>query len=496
MKIRGLMLDMARVTERFDHYMEMARNCSGWGYNTIFAHVTDNEGCAVVFNRRPELATAYALDRDKINLWIEEARSHEISIIPEIECFGHTRFIHDLPRYKHLAMPCSGHFNAINPLHPDTHAILNDLIHDAAEMFDSPYIHAGFDEVNLGDTTILGDAAKDKETWEIYAEMVVAVHQMITRYGKRMIIWGDHLVSEPRIAERIPKDIIVADWQYHADMTDKSIAALIGMGFQVIASPSSSRSGDMLMPRANTQDNLQRFSKIAHGAGDGVVGLMNTVWCPGRMLCGAELFALALGGAWFNDPDTDPLIVTEAFVTERYGISNNSEPIAAAILELSSIIPDNSLLRQIMQTQTSNKASNAPIAPAQGREMATIAESAMRLREAFVNHQHHVTEHRYEYDNYILVCDFIDWVSQLGEYRLTMNESDQRASLAEQGAGLLLRCRTDWETRRYHDDPKKDQDPYGEQDGLISNLAVAVSQLNHSSSATQDAKPAYRGALR
>lgn len=476
------MLDMARVTERYGHYMDMARSAGSWGYNTIFAHVTDNEGCAVIFESRPELASPHALTREQVGEWIAAAGEHGVMIVPEIECFGHTRFIHDLPQYKHLAMPASGHFNAINPLHPETHAILHDVLRDTAALFESPYIHAGFDEVNLGDRTVLGGAAAGKADWELFADMVNLVHGMIKDLGKRMMIWGDHLVSEPRIAERIDKDIIICDWQYHADLTGKSTEALIGMGFDVVCCPSSSRSSDMMMPRANTQGNLQRFARIAHASGDRIKGLVNTVWCPGRMLCGTELFAFALGGAWFDDPEADPVAVVSRFVSERYGV-DEPEALAEAILSLSALIPHNSLPRRIMQTETSKKAPPGPITAVEAREMAAVAGSVAEIRPIFEAHQKTVVRHGEEFANYLLVCDLIGWFSRLGKLRICGEAGEVQLSVVGEGTRLIERCREDWRRRRYDDDPKRDQDTYGERDGLITNLTRAVRQLGEGNTA-------------
>lgn len=475
--INGLMLDMARVTEQFDHYLAMAKDAADFGYNTIFAHVTDNEGCAIVFDARPELAGPHALTKPQLQQWIDAANGAGVSIIPEIECFGHTRFIHDLPKYKHLAMPASGHFNAINPIHPDTHAILEDLLRETAERFDSPYIHAGFDEVNLGDRTVLGDAVAGKDDWEIFADMVNHVHAIITRLGKRMMIWGDHLISEPRIAERIPKDIIICDWQYHPDLTDKTTHALIDAGFQVLCCPASSRSGDMLMPRSNTLGNLQRFARIAHDAGDSVLGLVNTCWCPARMLCDTERFAFAVGAAWFDNPEADPLDVVSRFVEQRFGITDQPRVLAQAIIDLSMLIPHNGLFRRIMQTETSAKAPPSPITASEAHQMASIANTAIDLRAILKSQRDRATFHQDELDNYLLVCDLIQWFDQLAMLRLKPQDAKSSSAIAMAGTVLLDRCRHDWNRRRHADDPVQQHDTYGEHDGLISNFTKALAQL-------------------
>lgn len=483
LEITGLMLDMARVTERFEHYMQMAQAIPAWGYNTIFAHATDNEGCAIIFDSHPELASPHALTKAQVREWIAATKGAGASIIPEIECFGHTQFIHNHPKYKHLAMPTTGHFNAINPLHPDTHTILNDLLKDTAELFDSPYIHAGFDEVNLGDRSVLGEPAAGKEDWEIFADMVNLVHGMIEKLGKRMMIWGDHLVSEPRIASRISKDIIVCDWQYHADLSTRTTDTLLELGFEVMCCPASARSGDMFMPRANTLGNLQRFARIAHSRGGRVLGLSNTVWCPGRLLCGTELFAYALGGAWFNNPEADAAEVMSKFVTERYGIGEQADELAEALLDLSTLIPHNSLPRRIMQTETSHKAPPSPITFAEARTMGQIAKQVAKLRPVLEAYHDRATQNPHEFANYLLVCDLIAWLDRLAGFRVEGEPSASRSQIVDEGSKLLDRCCGDWSRRRFDDDPYRDNDPYPEEDGLITNLQRSLAELQQSQGA-------------
>jgi hypothetical protein len=481
--IKGLMLDMVRVTERHEHYTDMARTASKWGYNTLFAHLTDDDGCAMAFESRPELATPHAMSQQQVRRWIALARDHGLSIVPEIECFGHTRFIHTLPKYKHLAIRGIGPHNAIHPLHPETHALIGDLLRETADVFDSPYIHAGFDEVNLGDGSALGPEAAGRKNWEVFADYVCLVHEMITKLGKTMMIWGDHLVSEPRIGKRIPKDIIICDWQYHPDVNTSTTHALLKQGFRVLCCPSSSRSGDMILPRSNTQGNLQRFSRIAHAAGDGVLGLVNTIWCPGRMLCDTERFALALGGAWFGDPEADPLPVVSRFAAERYGVQA-PDVLAETILRLSILMPHNSLPRRIMQTETSKKAPPSPVTDSEMRQMREVAMAVRPLKAVFESLRGQVKHHECEYDNYLLACDLIDWWDRLAEARLSGDAESCYDTLAGQGDQLLDRCNADWNRRRYEDDPKREHDTYAETDGLITNLVKAIAGLKvHATSA-------------
>ncbi|MFP3386668.1 family 20 glycosylhydrolase, partial [Tritonibacter sp. SIMBA_163] len=83
------------------------------------------------------------------------------------------------------------------------------------------------------------------------------MHEMVSATGKRMMMWGDHLAKEPRIIDAVPKDVIVCDWQYQPDVSEDRVQRLLDAGLDVIATPASVRSGEMLMPGLQAQHNLR-----------------------------------------------------------------------------------------------------------------------------------------------------------------------------------------------------------------------------------------------
>ncbi|MFW6286688.1 MAG: family 20 glycosylhydrolase, partial [Candidatus Sumerlaeota bacterium] len=56
-KIKGIMIDSARVMEQRHVYSEMLRLFADWGYNTLFWHFCDDQGCRLRFPSRPELGS-------------------------------------------------------------------------------------------------------------------------------------------------------------------------------------------------------------------------------------------------------------------------------------------------------------------------------------------------------------------------------------------------------------------------------------------------------
>ncbi len=492
LQIKGVMLDMARVTEKHSYYDSLLPRLASWGYNTIFAHFTDDEGCAMQFKRRPALATPHAYTQDEMRDWVRKAARHGLTVIPEIESFGHTNYIHDRKKYRHLREPIEGCFNAINPLARETHAILADVVAETAEVFDAPFIHMGLDEVNFGASRQVIAALKKKEKWQLFAEHVCRMHKLVTKAGRRMMMWGDHLLSEPRIADAIPKDIVICDWHYQRDVAADTVRFFTKRGFDVICCPASNRSHDMILPNAVTQINLQRFARIAHAgpatapgydtlrrdersavtSGRRVMGLMNTVWCPQRMLCGNEQFAMALGGAWFNDPEADPREVVATFVKDMFGVSGTAS-VAKAILKLSAIMPVRQELRPLLD---SDKLPAQPLTALECEHAGRMAADAEKLAAVFHARKTGVKTNAALYGNYALAAELLNWACRIA---LARTDGSLNKTHLKEGKKLLARCIRDWNRGRHASDPKRDLNgnPGRWPGALIPNLHLSLTRL-------------------
>src|SRR5580698_10624759 len=56
-KIRGVMVDAARVPETLDYYRRVIEFCADWQLNTIHFRLADDQGSALRFNSVPNLFT-------------------------------------------------------------------------------------------------------------------------------------------------------------------------------------------------------------------------------------------------------------------------------------------------------------------------------------------------------------------------------------------------------------------------------------------------------
>ena len=326
------MLDPARLMERKEYYSGLLPWISKWGYNILHLHITDNQGCALVFPSRPELASANAFTVREMRQFIETARDYGIEVIPEIEGLGHTGFITNVKGYKHLGPRTRvGGFAAIDPEHPKTRDVFEDLIRDAADIFDSEIIHLGLDETDLGVLPRYRKTPADKH-WEIFADHAAWLHERVRSCGKRPAMWGDHILHAPQIADRFGRDVLMYDWHYGELPHHRTLEFFIDKGFEVWGVPASLCYFARILPNAQNLNNLRNFS--AHGARlrcERLTGMVNSIWAPRRYLPGAIDWPMALGGHLFSTEREDPALC-KRFCADFYGLKGQDAALCADLM--------------------------------------------------------------------------------------------------------------------------------------------------------------------
>jgi hypothetical protein len=395
-----------------------------------------------------------------------------ILVVPEIESFGHTGYIYRHKRYAHLAdsRADAGHFSGINPLHRETRAIMRDLVFETAEMFPGPYIHVGLDEVRFGNNPQVKRALRKKELWQIFADYTEFMRETVIQSGKTMMMWGDHLLSEPRIADRISKDIIICNWHYMAEVHAGKYDPLVGRGFKVVACPASNSSGDMIAPNADKLVNLQRTAWLAQHLG--CIGYLNTIWCPQRMLCRVEQAAAAVAGAWANDPQSDPRTAMTRFVRGQYGLAGPSAA-AGAILGVITDMPRYPVLAAMMNCGLVEEPATSDAET--GRALA-LAKKIERHKAALVRCRAGVKWNRREYDGWLLACDLLLWATRVCTGRAIARPAPPVRALLAEGKALLNRVVADWNSGRYADDEAREA-PGLWRDALVPNLRRGLGRL-------------------
>ena len=475
--IRGVMLDSARLIEKPQVYDDLIPLLGEWGYNLLLWHFIDDQGCSMVFPRRPELSSLHAMRPPRMRQIIELARESGLSVVPEIECFGHTGRILALPRYQHLRDGAEGKaFGAMCPFHKDARSLLKDLLADAADMFDSPYIHVGMDEVGFGQHPLSQKLLRKAKKWELFAEHINWLHKVVTGRGRRMMMWGDHLFHEfasdharldheafsEKILDRIPKDIIICDWHYQPAVPTSGLDHFLKKGFQVLCCPAVSAAGMLNHPRQWNIDNLRNFAAIAaEREGKGVIGSIATVWIPLRWYPGTVLSTTALAAACQLAGGREPAEFFPRFAHRTFGTEGNAtSDIATALILMHRISPQREILRAAMPV---TQGEVEQISAERMRELAKCQKGAAEALRLLNKSRPAVRYLRDYFDDLIFAADCLATVSAtpvklraIDKMRNTSQKRKAHVALSDTIALLQQKSLQRWNLCRYDNDPKRD----------------------------------------
>lgn len=296
--INGIMIDCSRLLEKHEYYYRLIDFMSDWDMNTLLLHFSDDHGIAVKLPGFEKLAMPHAFTRDEMIDLIEYADKKGIEVIPELEVFGHTRYITDHPDFHHLYVgDRSGKivFNALDPTKPETVELMHSMIREVAALFSSEYLHLGCDEVNL-DGLGLKDKEKEARIWADYVNKMISIAR---DQGKIPMIWSDHIQKDKRIAELLDKDIVLMEWNYAPEYKPRKLQVLQEMGYkEIIMCPSVSCWRNRIIP---SKPQLKNVDGHAEALREGTArGLINTVWLPMRYLQNSMWYGMAYSAFLVN----------------------------------------------------------------------------------------------------------------------------------------------------------------------------------------------------
>lgn len=498
------MFDTARVIEKHRYYRKMLPLLSGWGYNTVFLHLTDDQGCAMEFKSMPELASPHAFSQGEMKSFIKEAARHNIMIVPEIESLGHTEYITKLSQYRHLyeILPGKYKYSAICPTRKAGIDIIHRLLVETANVFPSDYIHVGLDEVSFGTCAKCRSVLKEKERWEIFSDYINKLYVITSALGKQMVMWGDHILLEKRIAGRIPKSIIICDWHYDPEIKRESVEYFTGKGFKVICAPGLVSGNQTILPNIRNFTNIQNFSRIAwEYKKQGVIGLLNTVWEPFRYLQNTINYGLALGGRMFSNKGNVDNQCGHNFLDAYFGVKA-SPGMLNAINKLHEISPPWTFMRKATFRAYKEIPDITEEEMHKGDELAIISKEIMKM---LISERNKVKLHLKEYDEFIFAADVMSAlgirISALGKvmklygkakkaFKRGQNQEAEiiASSIKPMIKGLIRQAHRihklavrNWNLTRYADDKKRDKvllNPWGFEDGLVARLGASARRLD------------------
>ena len=274
--VKGLHIDMRTQVMTLPALKELAREASAEGINTIIVEWE----ASFPFRRHAVLRNRYAYTPDEVKEFIDCCAGLGIDVIPLQNCFGHCEYILRHSRYAALRED-KKEVSQVCPLKTaEAEAVFQEIFEDIAELHPSRYLHIGADETRLlGHCRQCAEKVKNEGVSNLFVDYVNTMCRIVTGLGKIPIIWCDMLLQYPEAIERLPKELIVIDWNYGWDPAHFGDIDRIRKAGITVWGASSLRSAPdniFLTQWDKHFNNLATY--IPYARENGFRGMINTSW--------------------------------------------------------------------------------------------------------------------------------------------------------------------------------------------------------------------------
>jgi hypothetical protein len=233
---------------------------------------------------------------------VEYARSYHIELIPEQQTFGHLHKALKLEKYSSLAETPYG--DVLSPQQEGSYKLIADWYRELDQLFPGQFFHIGADETfELGEGQSK-EVARAKGVGAVYFEHLDRVRDLLKPYNRKLIFWGDIALNHPDLIGDIPKDLIVANWDYSPrDSYNSRIEPFKTAGLQQLVCPGVWSWNQIFPNIESSSKNIINF--VRDGQTSGAIGMLNTSWDDdGESLFEMTWYGVVLGAAasWQSQP--------------------------------------------------------------------------------------------------------------------------------------------------------------------------------------------------
>ncbi|MBE6344001.1 MAG: hypothetical protein E7065_11550 [Lentimicrobiaceae bacterium] len=221
----------------------------------------------------PDIAPTDGLTADEIKELTDFAKDYYIEFIGNQQCFAHAEKTLDNPFYDDIK---DTRFN-FNPGVDETYEFLEVLLGETAQAYESKYFN-----INCDETESLGNGKAKSYIDSLgaenaYCQHINKVYDILKKYDKEVMIWGDIIAKNPEMIKQLPEDIQFIVWSYGGrDSFDEMIEPFKNSGHKFWVAPGASCWATSFPYIDNYIKNIANFARDAerHGA----KGIINTAW--------------------------------------------------------------------------------------------------------------------------------------------------------------------------------------------------------------------------
>ena len=221
----------------------------------------------------PDIAPTDGLTAEEIKELTEFAKDYYIEFIGNQQCFAHAEKTLDNPFYDDIK---DTRFN-FNPGKEETYEFLEELLSETAQAYESKYFN-----INCDETEGLGSGKAKSYVDSIgsenaYCQHVNKVYDILKKYDKDVMMWGDIIAKNPEMIKQLPEDIQFIVWSYGGrDSFDEMIEPFKNSGHDFWVAPGASCWASSFPYIDNYIKNIANFNRDA--ARHGAKGVINTAW--------------------------------------------------------------------------------------------------------------------------------------------------------------------------------------------------------------------------
>ncbi len=263
-----------------------------------------------------------ALSKTEVKELVEYASERFVDVIPIFQTLGHYENILNQKEFlKYAEFPGAA---CLNVSKDSVYIFLENMLKEVFEMFPSEYFNMGADEshdVGLGYSKHLVDKTS---LAKVHLEHYKKVYEIIKKYNKKVLMYGDELLNHPENIKELPADITVVDWHYRAEEKYPSVELFKESGLNYYVSPSVWNFPTTFPTSYNAFPNIKYLTRA--GIENNTMGMINSNWGD----YGAETFKelIYMGYAWsaqcaWNIAESEEGKFISDFLYDFFGVNDD-----------------------------------------------------------------------------------------------------------------------------------------------------------------------------
>lgn len=292
MKWRGASIDISRGPIPTLEFMEeQIRTLAGYKLNLYGLYMED------VFTVKGNgiFAPPNALTPEEITQLVEYAKKYYVTVMPELETFGHLHNVLRYDAYSDLAE--TPHGAVLTPTLPGSYDLIGKLVAQMAPLFPGPFFHIGADETNELGQGKTKDLIAQQGLGQVYLAHIAKLDGMLKPFAKQTMFWADIAEKFPQLLPTLPKDLIAVVWTYDVKPDyDADLDPFKNAGLPIFVSPGIGNWRKVYPDFNSGFMNIRNLTR--DGQKYGAIGQLNTEWKDrGEELGGMDWPGLIFGAA-------------------------------------------------------------------------------------------------------------------------------------------------------------------------------------------------------